>query len=337
QATSVPNSTSFCTTIITATCDGIECDAVGGAISEATLVNNSTLNSNFVTCNGDACDADGGAISGAPLVNNSTLNSNSVTCVDGNCEAFGGAISGAPLVNNSTLNSNSVTCGGDDCRAEGGAIWNGGGLVNIEVNNSTLNSNSASCSGNRCSELGASVTAGDGSLILDCSIFNTNTSIGNCTGSNNIRSLGNNIDNGTTCIGGNVTSDKPNTDPGLDPAGLQDNGGPTQTIALLPDSPAIDMCISTCPPPDTDQRGVLRPIDGDGDDVAICDIGAFELEEGFNNIPGDANADGFVNLADLGVIINAFRGTPAPGNGDCNEDGFTNLADLGCVITKFRG
>jgi len=54
-------------------------------------------------------------------------------------------------------------------------------------------------------------------------------------------------------------------------------------------------------------------------------------------IPGDANADGFVNLADLGVIINAFRGTPAPGNGDCNMDTFTNLADLGCVITNFRG
>ena len=51
---------------------------------------------------------------------------------------------------------------------------------------------------------------------------------------------------------------------------------------------------------------------------------------------GDANADGFVNLADLGPIINAFRGTPEPGNGDCNGDGFTNLADLGCVITKFR-
>jgi len=53
--------------------------------------------------------------------------------------------------------------------------------------------------------------------------------------------------------------------------------------------------------------------------------------------PGDANADGFVNLADLGVIIIDFRGIPAPGNGDCNMDGFTNLADLGCVITVFRG
>ncbi|MDA2918524.1 S8 family serine peptidase [Desulfobacterota bacterium AH_259_B03_O07] len=54
--------------------------------------------------------------------------------------------------------------------------------------------------------------------------------------------------------------------------------------------------------------------------------------------PGDANADGFVNLADLGVIINIFRGNQTgPGNGDCNMDGFTNLADLGCVITNFRG
>jgi len=54
--------------------------------------------------------------------------------------------------------------------------------------------------------------------------------------------------------------------------------------------------------------------------------------------PGDANADGFVNLADLGVIINIFRGNQTgPGNGDCNGDTFTNLADLGCVINKFRG
>ncbi|MDA2920477.1 hypothetical protein MYX76_13460 [Desulfobacterota bacterium AH_259_B03_O07] len=53
--------------------------------------------------------------------------------------------------------------------------------------------------------------------------------------------------------------------------------------------------------------------------------------------PGDANADGFVNLADEGPIILDFRGTQtAPGNGDCNGDGFPNLADLGCVITVFR-
>ena len=58
-------------------------------------------------------------------------------------------------------------------------------------------------------------------------------------------------------------------DPGLGP--LQDNGGPTQTMAIAPGSPAVDAVPSTgaqCPA--TDQRGVRRP------EGAGCDIGAFE-------------------------------------------------------------
>ena len=79
----------------------------------------------------------------------------------------------------------------------------------------------------------------------------------------------------------NATNDTRNTDPLLDPAGLQDNGGPTPTIALQPASPAInrgnraalaDLALNT------DQRGFPRPVGsavvagGDG-----SDIGAFEL------------------------------------------------------------
>jgi len=63
-----------------------------------------------------------------------------------------------------------------------------------------------------------------------------------------------------------------NTDPLLEPLG--DNGGPTQTHALKPNSPAIDAGNPACEV--TDQRGVIRPIDGDGDGTALCDIGAFE-------------------------------------------------------------
>ena len=37
--------------------------------------------------------------------------------------------------------------------------------------------------------------------------------------------------------------------------GLAPNGGPTDTHALVPDSPAIDAVTGTCPPPATDQRG----------------------------------------------------------------------------------
>lgn len=68
----------------------------------------------------------------------------------------------------------------------------------------------------------------------------------------------------TTCPGLNA-------DPLLDPAGVRDNGGPTDTIALQAGSPAIAAAVdATCaaaPVNDLDQRGAPR---------VSCDIGAFE-------------------------------------------------------------
>jgi hypothetical protein len=69
---------------------------------------------------------------------------------------------------------------------------------------------------------------------------------------------------------------------------LQNNGGPTQTHALLAGSPAIDAVTSGCPPPPTDQRGVLRP------QGAACDIGAYEL--------GAISAARLVNLSTRGRV-----------------------------------
>jgi predicted outer membrane repeat protein len=57
-------------------------------------------------------------------------------------------------------------------------------------------------------------------------------------------------------------------DPLLAP--LASNGGPTQTRALLPGSPARNRVTSGCPPPSTDQRGVSRP------QGTACDAGAYE-------------------------------------------------------------
>ena len=87
---------------------------------------------------------------------------------------------------------------------------------------------------------------------------------GNCSGA--ITDGGGNLSYpDTTCPG-------INSDPMLGP--LQNNGGPTQTMALLPGSAAIDAAndaICAAPPVNNlDQRGITRP------QGPHCDIGAYE-------------------------------------------------------------
>jgi hypothetical protein len=77
----------------------------------------------------------------------------------------------------------------------------------------------------------------------------------------------------------NGRGDMNNINPMLGP--LQNNGGPTQTQALLPGSPAIDAGNpSGCTDGlghllKTDQRGMPRP---DTEDKSGCDMGAYERQ-----------------------------------------------------------
>jgi hypothetical protein len=106
-----------------------------------------------------------------------------------------------------------------------------------------------------------------------------------------IRDGGYNIDSGTSCGFTQATGSLSNTNPLLDPAGLQDNGGRTQTIALQPDSPAVDLVgQGACPPPTTDQRGVGRPQE------EACDSGAFELVQ--QATPPDSDGDEVADTVD---------------------------------------
>jgi hypothetical protein len=97
-----------------------------------------------------------------------------------------------------------------------------------------------------------------------------------------LTSAGHNLSDDSSCKSFFASVGESNGTPaGLDLGGLQNNGGPTQTIALLPDSLAVDVipvsptdfctAIDGTTPIATDQRGVTRP------QGTACDIGAFEL------------------------------------------------------------
>jgi CSLREA domain-containing protein len=98
-----------------------------------------------------------------------------------------------------------------------------------------------------------------------------NNSGGNCVtpAGRPLGSQGSNLSSDTTCAASfSQAGDQNNVNPLLGP--LANNGGLTQTHALLAGSPAIDGVVSGCPPPATDQRGVSRP------QGARCDVGAYE-------------------------------------------------------------
>jgi hypothetical protein len=100
---------------------------------------------------------------------------------------------------------------------------------------------------------------------------------GNCHGA--VSSRGYNLSSDSTCDFDGA-GDLNNTDPRL--GKLQNNGGPTETMALLSGSPAIDSGNpSGCTDGKghllkTDQRGKPRP---DKEDKNGCDRGAYERQK----------------------------------------------------------
>lgn len=111
----------------------------------------------------------------------------------------------------------------------------------------------------------------EGVVKMSNTIVSNSTSGDNCEkdvksgGNARYENGGSNLDSGITCgFGGNKGSQF-----GADPmlGELEDNGGPTPTLALLDGSPAINQGNpSSCP--HRDQRGLAS--------VEICDVGAFE-------------------------------------------------------------
>jgi hypothetical protein len=142
-----------------------------------------------------------------------------------------------------------------------------------------------------------------------------------------ITDLGYNISDDDSC-GFTVVESLNNTDPMLDPAGLSNNGGPTQTIALLSGSPAIDAIpLASCTDQDgnqltTDQRGFPRPDAGE----QVCDIGAYEFQD-FAGQPGAANCQG----VSVSALSHQFRNIKAA----ASALRFPSVKALQAAITAF--
>jgi hypothetical protein len=255
----------------------------GGGIynSGALTVVDSTVTNNRVSDYCTYCPASGGGIynsSGAMAISNSTISWNSVVHYSyTSCAALGGGISnnsGTVAVSNTTLSGNSVAayCNRGNSSGVGGGIWNNGTLT---ASNTTISGNSAV---GRISSQGGGIfqSSEAGSATLQNSIVANNSSGGNCYGS--VTSNGYNMSSDGTCNFSN-SGDRNNTNPLLGP--LQNNGGPTQTMALLPGSAAIDAGNpSGCKDGGghlltTDQRGMPRH---DPEDTGGCDMGAYERQ-----------------------------------------------------------
>lgn len=121
-------------------------------------------------------------------------------------------------------------------------------------------------------------------------------------------SLGNNLEDDDTC-GLDQGSDIVNTNPQLGMLG--NNGGAVQTHVPASSSPLIDAGRNdVCPP--LDARGVARPVDGDGNSSALCDIGAVEYSAvGVASVGIDAPASGNINT-DITISADVLPQTATP-------------------------
>ena len=252
----------------------------GGGISNAGMlaINNSTISQNLALVEPHTFAAGGGIYNAGTLtIRNSTISRNSAQGVAG-FNAQGGGIynAGTLTLNNSTLSWNTVGVRPDPFRhcvvPDGGGIYSQSETVTI--NNSTLSWNSA----DNCEGVGeGGGIYGKVTVTLQNTIVANSPNGGNCSGT--MTSKGYNLSSDNTC-NFNGTGDLNNTDPllGL----LQNNGGPTQTQALLSGSPAIDAGNPKgCTDGNnhllkTDQRGKPRP---DKEDTSGCDMGAYERQK----------------------------------------------------------
>jgi CSLREA domain-containing protein len=255
-----------------------------------TVTNSTLINNQALRTSGDQSFGDGGGIfnnvDGKLNVIRSTFSNNSANVAPGIVVATGGGggifNSSGSFGNSGTMNITNSTFSGNSSNSGGGAIFTNGafGGPRVNITNSTISGNT-----------GGGIYKGDSDVFVKSTIIANNSTddVSGSFTSQGFNLIGKNDGAAASFPAGNPngnndivgTSASP-VKPKLGP--LQNNGGPTYTMALLSGSPAIDKGTSNglTGTLTTDQRGVgyVRTINesianatgGDG-----TDIGAFEL------------------------------------------------------------
>jgi CSLREA domain-containing protein len=283
-----------------------------------------------------AAESEGGGIAtdGTVTVTGSTFWGNSASDGGGALEVSGDTTT----VTNCTFNGNFTTAG------DGGAIdIDFEPTARLTVTNSTLASNSSS-------GVGGGIAVSTGTVTIANSIIAGNTASGSGPDiAGAVNSKGYNLIGNSSGGSGFVATDLLGFDPRLGP--LQNNGGPTQTMALLPGSPALNGGSNALVPAGltTDQRGPgFARIAG-----PAVDIGAFEHQAPTIVAPAAQTADtnvpqaigglsvGDLDSSTLTVTLAVGHGTLTLGtsaglvvsnNGTATVSLFGKLADLNAAL-----
>jgi hypothetical protein len=282
----------------------------GGVLASVTSGNELTLHLETMTFSGNTADYAGGAVGVFSSSGSAHVTATETTFSGNTAGASGGAImdfstfggSTTFEVTTTTFSSNTVDQGGGAVLSrtalDGSAVFTatnttfsaniseaGGAAVQLDIidgGSSTFEATNTTFADNALEDVddGATIFASGEQGVVSVTLASTiiaDSTENNCfiVGGATLTSNDYNLADDDTCDLTN-TNDQITDDAGLAP--LANNGGPTETHALQADSPAIDAIPTGDCAVATDQRGVFRPLDGNGGGAA-CDIGAFEAGE----------------------------------------------------------